>query len=306
MRKDNTNDDAVPALLTALMVLLAAHRPAFGRGQPYRRAVALVFGELFAFARHTVTQGLLALGLAEADWSAFYRLFSRRRYDEEALSRCFFRETLVHSPCEAPYVTGIDTTQIPRSSMKMPGTGWLRAPRTAVFRRGIHRAQRFLHGAWLPAIQDGYTRAIPLRFLAAFPEKAVRAQVAPLKEWAAGLQFIGWVRQELDRAGRQAQRLLVLGDGAYDTVEFWWGLPERTDAVIRTAKNRRLRELPRPTVGMVRIASTAQWCPLRLRGSSSARVCRKRRWRCGAAGCKCAIGSVDPTFESVRPTDRCS
>jgi hypothetical protein len=231
------------------MVLLAAHRPAFRREQPYRRAVALVFGELFAFARHTVTQGLLALGLTDADWSPFYRLFSRQRYDEEALSRCFFQETLAHSQPEEPYVTGIDTTQIPRSSLKMPGSGWLRAPRTAVFRRGIHRAQRFLQGAWLPTIQEGYTRALPLRFLPAFPEKAVPAQAEPLKEWAAGLKFIQWVRQELDRAGRQNQLLLVLGDGAYDTVEFWRGLPVRTAAAIRTAKNRRLRELPAPYSG---------------------------------------------------------
>jgi len=249
MRKDNTSEEAVPALLTALLALVVAHRPAFRREQPYRRAVALVFGEVFAFARHTVTQGLLALGLTDADWSAFYRLFSRCRYDEERLSRCFFRETLLHSKSEEPYVTGIDTTQIPRSSMKMPGTGWLRAPHRAVFRRGIHRAQRFLNGAWLPAIQDGYTRAMPLRFLPAFPEKAVKANVAPLKEWAAGLKFMHWVRQELDSAGRWAQLLLVLGDGAHDIVELWRGLPQRTAAVIRTAKNRRLRELPPPYSG---------------------------------------------------------
>jgi hypothetical protein len=71
MRQDNTNDDAVPALLTALMVLLAAHRLTFRREQPYQRAMALAFGELFAFARHTVTQGLLALGLTDEDWSPF-------------------------------------------------------------------------------------------------------------------------------------------------------------------------------------------------------------------------------------------
>ncbi len=33
----------------------------------------------WAFARHTLTQCLLAVGLVDADWSAFYRLFSQRR-----------------------------------------------------------------------------------------------------------------------------------------------------------------------------------------------------------------------------------
>jgi hypothetical protein len=52
------------------------------------------------------------------------------------------------------------------------------------------------------------------------------------------------VRQELDAAGQAAQRLLVLADGADDTVGLWLGLPARTILVVRTAKNRRLRELP--------------------------------------------------------------
>jgi hypothetical protein len=236
-------------LLLAVLALLAAHRPAFRREQPYRRAQALFFGELFAFARHTVTQGLLALGLTEADWSAWYRLFSRPRFAEETLARCFLRETLAQAPSDQPYVTGVDTTQVPRSSLKMPGTGWLRAPRTAVFRRGLHRAQRFLHGAWLPGIEAGYSRAIPLRFLPAFTEKTVPAEAAVCKEWAAGLQFVQWVRRELDAAGRTLQALIVLADGAYDTAEFWRGLPERTVAIVRTAKNRRLRELPAPYAG---------------------------------------------------------
>ncbi len=78
-----------------------------------------------------------------------------------------------------------------------------------MFRKGIHRAQRFLHGAWLPPIEAGYTRALPLRFLPAFPAKARPAAVPPCKEWEAGLAFIRWVRQELDAAGRATQRLLV-------------------------------------------------------------------------------------------------
>jgi hypothetical protein len=58
------------------------------------------------------------------------------------------------------------------------------------------------------------------------------------------LVLVRWVRQELDAAQRTQQLLIVLADGAYDTVEFWRGLPERTVAIVRTAKNRRLRELP--------------------------------------------------------------
>ena len=71
-----------------------------------------------------------------------------------------------------PYVTGVDGVQIPRSSLKMAGTSWLKAPHTPVFKVGIHRAQRFVHLAWLTPMESGYSRAIPLRFLPALRSKA--------------------------------------------------------------------------------------------------------------------------------------
>lgn len=241
--KDTTIRSVSP-LLRALFTLLQAHRAAFRQERPYQRAVALVVGTLFSFARHTVTQALLALGLTDADWSAWYRLFSRERFDEEQLARCLFQETLAHVDSSQPYVVGIDGTQVPRSSVKMPGTSWLKAPRTPPFRPGIHRAQRFLDGAWLTPLEAGYSRAVPLRFLPILPEKAVPADASPCREWEGGLQFLQWVRQELDAAGRVTQRLLSLGDGAYETLGMWEGLPERTVLVARTARNRRLYWLP--------------------------------------------------------------
>ncbi len=242
-------DSTLPTLLQQLFKLLQAHRSAFRQERTFERAISLLMGELFSFARHTVTQSLLVLGLTDADWSGWYRLFSRPRFDEEELNGCLLAQTLEHVGADQPYVIGVDATQVPRSSLKMPGTSWLRASGTAPFKPGIHRAQRFVHGSWLVPIQQGFSRAIPLRFLAAFPEKAQPAGEAPCKEWAAGVNFIQWVRGQLDRHQRSAQPLLVLGDGAYDKVEFWKGLPERTFGAVRTAKNRILRELPGPYQG---------------------------------------------------------
>ncbi|RMF99615.1 MAG: hypothetical protein D6735_15035, partial [Acidobacteria bacterium] len=122
----------VSILLATLMQIIAAHRPAFRQERTFRRAVALLFGELFAFARHTVTQVLLALGMHDTDPTAFYRLFSRSRFDDATLTACLFRETLKRCSKHDPYVIGIDSTQIPRSSLTLPGTSWLHAFRTAV------------------------------------------------------------------------------------------------------------------------------------------------------------------------------
>lgn len=249
MQKNSTADGAVSTLVSELMGLLGAHRDAFRQERVYRRVVALVFAELFVFARHTVTQSLWALGVMGSDWSAWYRLFSRPRFEEVTLAHYLLGETLAHVRAEDVYVVGVDATQVPRSSLKMPGTSWLRALRTAVFCRGIHRAQRFLQGAWLPPLVQGYTRAIPLRFLPCFPAKAVTAGVAAMKEWEAGIAFVTWLRHELDLAGRIQQWVLLLADGAYDNVSFWRSLPHHTIALVRTARNRRLRELPPPYPG---------------------------------------------------------
>ncbi len=204
--KDSTKGEEIPTLLMNLMQLLEAHRPAFKQARPYWRAVGLVLAELFSFGRHTVAQSILSLGQTREDWSGWYRLFSRERFEEEELNRILFRETLGEVGPTEPYVVGIDGTQLHRSSLKMPGTSWLKAARTAAFRPGIERAQRFLTGAWLTPLENGYSRAIPLRFIPAFPPKAVPANDPPRREWEAGLLYLQWVRVELDQLVQKSQK----------------------------------------------------------------------------------------------------
>jgi hypothetical protein len=236
-----------PRLLAPeLFRLLEAHRAACGQTRTFQRLVALVLGHLCAFGRQTITQALVALGLVEHDWSAFYRLFAVPRLRYDRLTRCFVREWLTSVPTTGPVVAVIDAVQLPRASGRMPGTSWLHAPRTPPFRRGIHRAQRFEHLAGLlPRSASGYSRALPLRLDPAFPAKArPAAGVAPCTEWEAGLEALRWLRAEVDAAGRAAQRLLAVSDGAYSGKEVWRDLPERVDLLARCARNRALWELP--------------------------------------------------------------
>src|SRR4051812_24679008 len=94
----------LPGLVNELMKLLLAHRGAFGQERVYERVVALVFAELVVWARHTVTQLLWALGVQEEDWSGWYRLFSRGRFEEEGVNRILLRETLQQVGPEELYV----------------------------------------------------------------------------------------------------------------------------------------------------------------------------------------------------------
>jgi len=245
MAKNNTKSKAKEALLENLFALLQIHRPAFQQARPFERAIWLFLSELFTFARHTVTQGLLALGETTNDWSAWYRLFSHKRFDYDQLTDLTMEQTLRETRAQEPYVLAADGVLIPRSSRKMPGTAWLKALGTAPFKPGLARAQRFVDLSWLAPRVNGYSRAFPLRLLPAFTQKAVGKEDHKHKDWEACLTGIQWVRQQLDGAGRKAQQLLVLVDGGLERpVEFWRQMPERTLLLARTARNRALYHLP--------------------------------------------------------------
>lgn len=234
----------VPPLLVEWWRLLAAHRPAVQQTRCFDRLRALVVGSVLTVARPTITSLMAALGLTDADWSAFYRLFSAGRLEYDPLTHCFLGETLAEIPPEEPYVAALDGTQLPRASQRMPGTAWLKAPRTPPFKPGIHRAQRYLHLAALLPRWRGYSRALPLRFVPAFPPKAGAGAAEPQTEWAAGLAQLHWLRGELDAAGRTDQAGLALGDGGFDVVGLWRELPQRTTLLARTACNRARDALP--------------------------------------------------------------
>lgn len=228
-------------LIKELVELLEAHRGVFKQERIFMRVVGLVLGEIMTFAAHQVTQVLVAMGLGQGPWSAWYRLFSHGRFDEEKVTRQLFQETLVHVEADELYVVGGDGTQIARDSKQMEGTSWLKCPRNPPFKRGIHRAQRFFHGAWLMPPEEGYSRALPLRMMPAFNPKAVREQHDALKEWEAGHEYLQWVRDGLDAEGRTEQVVLGLFDGSYDTLGWWKKLPAGVVTLVRTAKNRDLR-----------------------------------------------------------------
>jgi hypothetical protein len=250
MMQDTTPSAAVAVararapLLLELWRLLAAHRAAVGQARCFVRLCALVVGFLLRVSRPTIAGVLLTLGRHEADWRAFSRLFSRERVDYDTLTRCYLGQTLVQIPAEGPYVAVLDGTQLPRSSRTMPGTAWLKCPRTPPFKPGSHRAQRYLHLAALLPPWQGYSRALPLRFVPAFPPKAVTGAAQPCTEWAAGVAQLHWLRAELDAAGRTDQPVLALADGGFDVVDLWKELPARTTLLARSACNRALSALP--------------------------------------------------------------
>lgn len=184
-------------ILKQLEELLEAHRPAVGQQRIYERLKALVFGEMLALGRHTLTQVLMALGLTETDWTAWYRLFSEARFEEEVVNGVLLGECLKHIGAEEVLVLGGDGTQTPRTSASMEGVGYLPNPRTPPFNRGIHLAQRWFHGALFLPAEQGYSRAVPLRLMPAFTHKAVHTIIQPRSECEAAQDYLRWIQTQL-------------------------------------------------------------------------------------------------------------
>jgi len=235
-------------LLKNLFKLLTTQREIAKQQRVRERMELLVLSELFTFGRHTITQLLMSLGLNEQDWSGWYRLFSEERFNYEAASEGLLTESLQYVGEHELYVVAGDATQTPRSSQKMEGAGWLRNMRTPPFMVGIHAAQRWFNGSWLVPEENGYSRAIPLRWLAAFTEKSQPQTVEPLKEWEASVQFLTWLRQQFTAHQRPEQAILFVGDGHYDNLELWQHLPDGVTMLARSAKNRVLYHLPDETM----------------------------------------------------------
>lgn len=241
---NNKKDTERPVLLNELLDLVGKCKQTYQQERVFHRALALVMAELFAFGRHTITQLLLTLGIIDEDWSAWYRLFSQQRFDEEKTAVSMIGEMLSEVPETAPFMVGEDGFHVPRCSQTMPGTGWMRGMNTAKFKPGIQRGQRFVEGSWITPPVNGYSRAIPIRCLPAFTQKAVPSEAGSCTEVEAALSFLEWTRQQMDKLGRAEQTIVTLNDGSYDTLRFWPGLPDNTIGIVRTARNRCLYHLP--------------------------------------------------------------
>ncbi len=97
-----------------------------------------------AVTRPTISGTLRALGLVDADGSAFYRLFSGERPDDGILARRDRRETLAQMPAEEPYAAVMDGIQVPLTWL-LPSrgrTGRGRCRCRAMLWCGYHHALR--------------------------------------------------------------------------------------------------------------------------------------------------------------------
>lgn len=235
-------------LPVVLSLLTTSGEAACGQARVARRLVELTLGLVLAFGRHTVTRMLVTIGQGDVDWSAAYRLFRHQRVDLEVLRRQLLRRLVPGPVTTRPLTVVLDSTQLPRSSARLVGVGWLKAPRTPPWKPGIHRAQRWVGlSVLLPRSVRGESRAVPLWFFPA-PSPSARPWPGqpPCKEWEAGLAALRWLRSALTAIGQARRPVLAVADGSYGVAPLWKALPPHVTLLARCAKTRALFALPTP------------------------------------------------------------
>lgn len=235
-----------PLLIWVLRFLAVTTRRATHQQRVAARLVRLTLALLLTVGRHTLTRVLVTAGLGQQDWSAAYRLFSRSRVDLEVLRRGLVWQVTRRWPRRRPLLVVLDGTQLGRTSRRLVGVGWLKAPRSPHWKPGIHPAQRWVGlSALLPISPRGMSRTVPLWFAPApTPTAQPWPDHPPVREWEAGLVALQWLRGVLDDLGQRRRRILAIADGSYGGADLWRALPRHVTLLVRCPKNRALFHLP--------------------------------------------------------------
>ncbi len=164
-------------------------------------------------------------------------------------------------PENAPLVTAIDDTGLPKSGRKIPGVGYGRDPMSPPFHVNLVPRQRFVQlSAMVPGgPAPSPARGVPVRFHHQPPvpkpkasaseeeKKAYRKECRENNLSTGGRDQIKQLRHEMDhRHHAKDRKLVVSGDGSYTNKTVLRNLPDRTAFIGRVRKDAKLHYPPRP------------------------------------------------------------
>lgn len=290
----------------SLLAVWEQLRPRFEDGRTFDRLRRLCFGLLASSERHTITTMMKNSGRADHDWSADYRVFSRRKWDlREVFGRAILDLALDLDPLGGgPVVVPLDDTHLRKCGTKIPGVTYKRDPMSPKFRPNFVRAQRFTQATVVIPFGSGATpcRSFPIAFEHAPaapkpPRNATeeqRAQYRIAKKQTNlsvyGVHVISHVREDLDLGPSARRRLLVAVDGGYTNKTVLRDLPPRTDLIGRVRRDAVLHHLPpdqhsglgrkpsygalAPTPEQLRQDETVAWKPIRVFGAGAEHDCK--------------------------------
>ncbi len=224
-----------------------------------QRARRLALSSLVCVGRRTVTGLVSAGGRQFEDWSADYRVFSKRRFDVQKAFEAARAEVLDHLPEGAPLVVAMDDTILRKTGPKAHGVAYRRDPLGPLFQVNLVRAQRFvqLSAAVPEGVGAGPARMVPIDLRHAPTPKKPGKKAAPEK-WdeyrraqskmrlgLVGANMIKELRENMDRDLDARDRpLWMVVDGSFTNREVLKNLPGRVTLIGRIRKDAKLCHAP--------------------------------------------------------------
>jgi hypothetical protein len=220
-----------------------------------------VLSQLVCLGRHTLTGVLGASGGLFADWSADYRMYSRKRVDPAKLFTPVRRTLTDQLAPDAPLISALDDTRLKKTGRKTHGVKYTRDPLGPPFHVNFIKAQRFVQISMASSCDNGMARMIPIDLVHAPAVQKPRGDADPqalaqyrqaqreaaLPQVAANRLAI--LRSAMDEDGQQNRMLWSVVDGGYTNRTFLKNLPGRTRAIGRIRADAKLYERPESSVG---------------------------------------------------------
>lgn len=263
-------------LLEAWEQLFEQTTPCFHQYRVWRRARELALSALACLGRRTVTGMLATNGRIHSDWTAAYRLFSRKRFDADEMFGVVRRAvTELWSDKEQPLVVALDDSLLRRGGNKTHGVAWRWDPLGPKFQVNLVKAQRVVQiSAAVPEHSPPATvRMVPIDFChAPTPKKpgpkaseAERQAHAKLAKEAnislVGVQRLIALRRAMDQDGHHQRPLWAVVDGRYTNRTVLQNLPDRCLLIGRIRKDTRLYYPPEKQLGRGRKRSYGELAP---------------------------------------------
>jgi hypothetical protein len=202
------------------------------------------------------------------DWSAHYRLYSRKRFDENKAFGIIRSHVESFLPPEKPLIVAMDDTLLRKSGRKIYGTKYFRDPLSPPFHTNLVRGLRYVQFSAAIAEANGTARMIPIGLkhapLPAKPDKKAskeEVQKYDKQRQKASLNRVAYnhlksLREGMDQEG-QKRRLITVFDNRFTNSVILKNPPQNTvfigrlrkDCVLFHAPDRRKKLGRKPTYG---------------------------------------------------------
>jgi hypothetical protein len=227
--------------------------PVFSQQRTAERAVEHGLSLPLLLGRRTVSRTLCALGRADLDWSADYKLFSRSAWEGAELFDPVLEDYL-SAPGKGLIPVGVDDSAYAKTGKRIAGAHWQRDPLSPPFHVNLRWGLRFLQTSLLfpRHREEGRARAVPVRFeqapvvkkpgKRATPEE--KQQYRKLKKQfnlsTLALAQLQGLRQRLDQKQAHHRRLLAVLDGSFCNRTLFRVDWDRAVLIARCRKDARL------------------------------------------------------------------